>query len=254
MRITKFVILTDQRSGSTWLVDILNSHPEVIAFSELFIENTKKNKPTWAGEKDVLLWRAYIRKSKSIFKHLRPFSCLRYLNYIYAYKQSINAIGFKLMYHQLWHCPEILVYLLLKKAKVVHLIRSNILDVIISKEASLIRGSFHSINNVSQVQVKLNTSNLLKRLRWLDTKIKLAKRIFSCSGVPYIEVEYEKLKSNPSSFNDILNFLGIEPGKQKLETPLRKLSKGSHMEIIANYEEVKKALKNTKYYDLLNQK
>lgn len=252
MRITKFVILTDQRSGSTWLVDILNSHPEIIAFSELFLENTTKDKPTWAGEKDILLWQAYIKKGKTIFDRFRPFSCFRYLSYVYSYKENVNAIGFKLMYHQLWHSPEVLVYLLLKKIFVVHLIRRNILDVILSKEALLIRGSFHSFDKVGQVQVKLNTSNLLKRLEWLDTKIKLAKKLFSCSGVPYVEVDYEKLKSNPSSFNDILNFLGIEPAKQKLETSLRKLSKGSHMEIITNYEEVRNTLKDTKYDDLLD--
>ena len=252
MGITKFIILTTQRSGSTWLVDMLNNHPNIVAFSELFLENAAKDKPTWAGEKDILLRQAYLRKSKGILKRFRPFSCFRYLGYVYSYKGSVNAIGFKLMYSQLWHCPEILVYLLLNKVCIIHLIRINILDVILSKEASLIRGSFHSFDNVGQVQVNLNTSNLLDRLRWGNRKIKLAKRLFSCSGLPYIEVEYQELLSKSRKFDDMLNFLGIEKGKQKLETPLKKVNRESHMEMIANYEEVRRILKDTKYYDLLD--
>lgn len=256
MAITKYIILATQRSGSTWLVDMLNSHKEIISYSELFLKNAAKDKPTWAGKKDILLRQAYLRKTnKGIFQRFRPFSCFRYLDYVFhSYNEGINSIGFKLMYNQLLNFPEILVYLLFNRVYIIHLIRRNILDIILSKEAILMRGSHHSIENVNQVQVKLNTSNLLDRLRCGDRKIKLGTLLFYCLGLPYIEVEYEKLKSNPSIFNDILNFLGIEPKKEKLETSLKKLNKGSHMEIISNYEEVRNTLKDTKYYDLLDQK
>lgn len=253
MGITKFIIIAHPRSGSTWLVDMLHSHPEIISCSELFYSFSIKDKPTWSGEKDILLKQAYLRNSKGIFKRLRPFSCFRYLDYVYSYKESVNAIGFKVIYPQLWHSPETLVYLLRNKVYVVHLIRSNILDIILSWDVSKVRRVAHSFRNVGQVQVTLNTSNLLDRLKWVDTKIKLAKRLFSYSRLPYIEVEYEKLLSKYSKFDDLLNFLGIEGGKQKLETPLKKLRRGSHKEIIANYEEVRRTLKSTKYYNFLNQ-
>jgi len=197
MGITKFIIFNNQRSGSTWLVDMLNSHPEIIVYSELFLRNVKKDKPTLIGEKDIFLRKAYLKKSKGIFNRFRPFSCFRYLGYIYSVKKSVNAIGFKLLYDQFLYFPEILVYLLLNKISVVHLIRSNILDVILSREAVSIRRSFHSFDNVGKVQVNLNTSNLLNKLRRGDRRIKLAKRLFSGSGLPYIEVEYEELISNP---------------------------------------------------------
>ena len=41
MDITKFVILSQARSGSTWLVNMLNSHPNVLAFGEYL--------SSWAG-------------------------------------------------------------------------------------------------------------------------------------------------------------------------------------------------------------
>jgi LPS sulfotransferase NodH len=253
MGITKFIIIAHPRSGSTWLVDMLDSHPAIVSCSELFFSYAIKDKPTYSGEKDILLKQAYLRKSKGVFKRLRPFSCFRYLDYVYSYGKNVSAIGFKVIYGQLWHSPETLVYLLRHKVYVVHLIRSNILDLILSWDASRVRRVMHSFSDVGQFQVNLDTSNLLNRLKWADTKIKFAKLLFSNFRLPYIEVEYEKLLSKYSKFDDLLNFLGIERGKQKLETPLKKLRKGSHKEIIANYEEVKLILKGTKYYNFLNQ-
>ena len=35
-RQTTFVLLTTQRSGSGWLVDLLDDHPAIVAYDELF--------------------------------------------------------------------------------------------------------------------------------------------------------------------------------------------------------------------------
>ena len=42
MDITRFVVLSQARSGSTWLVNMLNSHPNVLAFGEYL--------SSWAGD------------------------------------------------------------------------------------------------------------------------------------------------------------------------------------------------------------
>gem|GEM_PF-3850238 len=46
----KFVVLTTQRSGFTWVIEMLNSHPCVVTYSELFLE-TSKERPVWGGLK-----------------------------------------------------------------------------------------------------------------------------------------------------------------------------------------------------------
>ena len=38
---TRFVILTTQRSGSTWLVDVLNNLSNVATYGELFLPETR---------------------------------------------------------------------------------------------------------------------------------------------------------------------------------------------------------------------
>ncbi|MDY7038162.1 MAG: sulfotransferase [Thermodesulfobacteriota bacterium] len=254
MHTKKFIILTTQRTGSTWLVDMLNSHPEIITFSELFLENAWRDNPTWAGERHILMRKAYFRKNKGMLKRLRPFSSFKYLQYVYSLKDSANAIGFKLMYNQLWHFPEILLYLHFNRIYIVHLIRSNLLDVIVSKRAAFIRHSCHSFDKVAQVRVTLDTFNLVKILKWSDRKIGFAKRLFASSRLPYLEVEYEELRSKPSKLHDLLRFVGVNPQNHKLKTSLKKLNRGSHMEIIANYERVRRTLKHTKYYPLLDQR
>ena len=71
----KFVMLTTQRSGSTWVIDMLNSHPRVVAYSELFLE-TSKERPVWGGAKDVLLYNADRRRhgGHSLTSFLLPYT------------------------------------------------------------------------------------------------------------------------------------------------------------------------------------
>lgn len=42
-KITKFCVITTQRSGSAWLITLLDSHPELQAFREIFINDKKKD-------------------------------------------------------------------------------------------------------------------------------------------------------------------------------------------------------------------
>ena len=42
---TPFVILTAPRTGSSWLVDSLNNHPQVVAHSELFVSEAREFEP-----------------------------------------------------------------------------------------------------------------------------------------------------------------------------------------------------------------
>ena len=100
----KFVILSTQRSGSTWVADILNGMDEVKVYGELLLPQIR----TWdIGEVD---FPRYVEYEK---RNIRPFSAFKYLNELYA--QSSN-VGFKLMYSQLQQLPESFVYLLLKKS------------------------------------------------------------------------------------------------------------------------------------------
>jgi len=251
-KVTKFVLASTQRSGSTWVIDVLNSHPAVGAFEELFLKG--KESLVWAGAKDVQPWHVYwVKRQSPMLSVLRPYFHFKYLGKVYTSEESaIDAIGFKLMYGQLWHHPEILAYMRLNKVHIIHLVRENWLDVILSYEARKIRGVAHAYGKVEKVRIHLETSSLLDRLEWQESKIQWARRILSRIGLPYLEIAYEDLLSKETRFSTILDFLGIHSDQQDLKGSLEKLNRGSHQELIENYDSVQRILKDSKYNGLLH--
>ena len=248
----KFILLSTQRSGSTWVIDMLNSHPQVKAYEELFLENWKE-KPTWAGAKDIFTWNAYWSNRKAALNELiKPYFYFKYLGRVYTSRNvSLKAVGFKVMYSQIRHHPPLFFCLLLHRISVVHLIRKNYLDVILSERAVVMRDMPHSYDRVDEVKIYLDPSNLLSILRWKERKVNWSKAIFSRLGLPYIEVTYENLVSGDEKFDNILNFLGIDKGSEILRTSLRKMNKGTHKDLIENYEEIRNLLEGTRYISLI---
>ena len=251
----KFVVLTTQRSGSTWVIDMLNSHPCVVAYSELFLE-TSKERPVWSGAKDVLLYNAYRRRhgGHSLTPFKNPSLCFGYLDDIYTSgEKTIRSIGFKLMYGQLCqHLFCLLPYLLIKRVAIIHLVRLTFLDVVLSEEAVRIKNTAHAREEVHQVQMALDPDTLLKRLGKKAKKVGWARRIFSHLGLPYLEVSYEDLAAGRVGFEALLEFLGITSDCEALDSSFKRLNKGTHRDLIENYDEVAALLAGTPYAHLLD--
>jgi hypothetical protein len=120
--VANFIVLSTQRSGSTWVVDMLNSHPRVLAYSELFMHGGE-GKPKWGREQDLPYWQTYARGKHRITK---PYWLWRYLGQAYRERPGIDAVGFKLMYSQLTRISRPLMPALwLKRVRIIHLIRRN---------------------------------------------------------------------------------------------------------------------------------
>jgi hypothetical protein len=118
-----FVVLTTQRSGSVWLMSTLNSLKDVTAHGELLLPRSRSRDLRWDSD------FARPRYIESGLRSPRPFSLFSYLNGLY---RTPGTVGFKLMYSQLRRYPETLAYLIARRIRVVHLVRENHLDVLIS--------------------------------------------------------------------------------------------------------------------------
>ncbi|MUL39022.1 Stf0 family sulfotransferase [Gloeocapsopsis dulcis] len=251
---SKFILVTTQRSGSTWVIDMLNSHPEIAAYGELFLNNGKGT-PAWCGEKDIVFWNTYFENIKFPGKKIiKPLFIFNYLNQVYSQKYFIKSVGFKLMYQQMSkYRYGLLAYILFNKVSIIHLIRANHLDVILSQSAACVRGVYHSRDreNIEDVKINLDTLELVDRLKQQEKQICKAKNWYSNLGLPYMEVTYEDLATNKSTFNKILDFIGIEHQAMKLSSSLKKINPKSHAELIANYESVKATLQATHFYQFL---
>jgi LPS sulfotransferase NodH len=246
--VTKFVVLSTQRSGSTWVVDMLNSHPRVVAYSELFMHGGE-GRPTWGTEQDLLYWQTFIAE-KGGGRLARQYWLWHYLGRAFAARPGIDAVGFKLMYSQLTRISKPLMPALwVKRARIIHLIRRNALDVVLSKEAGEARrGVLHARDGqaVESVRVRLSTEDLLKRMTAHDRAVAGARVRFKRVGVPYQEVVYEDLvQDEQAEFDALFRFLEVEP--QPVSSSLQKVNPTAHEELIENYGEVRDALADTPF-------
>lgn len=245
---TRFVVLSTQRSGSTWVVDMLTSHPRVVAYSELFMHGGKGT-PSWGQEQDLPYWQTFIREQGGS-RLTRPFQLWRYLDRAFEERPGVDAIGFKLMYSQLTRIAKPLMPALwLKRVRIIHLMRRNALDVVLSKEAGEARrGVLHARDgqSVESVRVQLGTDDLLERLTAHERQIEGARVRFKRVGIPYTEVVYEDLVANEEEgFDSLFRFLDVQP--EPVSSSLQKVNPTSHEELIENYGEVRDALEGTKF-------
>jgi LPS sulfotransferase NodH len=244
---TKFLVLTNNRSGSTWLMSTLNSHPQVTAQGELFLPRPRVAEKRW--DSDFALPR-YI-ETRFGWAAVRPFTVFSYLNRLY---RMPGAVGFKLMYLQLAQYPEILGYLVWRRIPIVHLVRRNHLDVVVSYAVKAKIGRAHLLSGDKtprDLTIDLDTRTLIRQLNWLRRQQAYARRLLRLCRLRHMEVAYDDLVRDPAQFEGVLDFLGIPANQYALQSRLERIRGGGHRDVIANYEAVRNALASSEFAELL---
>ncbi|HID52627.1 MAG TPA: hypothetical protein EYP41_11400 [Anaerolineae bacterium] len=244
MKAINFVILTTQRSGSTWLVDVLDGCIDTAVYGELFLPEKMK-------------WQAGSSDFPQFFearRGMRPLATFAYLNRLYG---RPGHIGFKLMYSNLRRYPEILPYLCWRRLPVVHLVRRNVLDVMISAEMAQAKGQWH-VTAVDPVpaatrQIWLDPQTLPRRLQRLQKKTAANRRWLRACRLPHLEISYEALLTDPMQFDRIFQFLGLAAGKTRPQSGFAKIRQAGYAAEISNYAEIKETLAGTKFSRLLEE-
>lgn len=243
-----YVVLTSPRSGSTWLISILNQLPGCTAYGELFLSRKRKpNGTTWDDE-------FYYPRFIEVFpqnKLMRPLQVFQYLNRLYREK---GAVGFKLMYAHLAKFPELMLYLRLQKVHVIHLVRRNSLDVVISQAINRKVHKAHRLSGegpTDPIQVDLKLENLVRRLDRKQKKALLVRNAIRRAGLPVLEIAYEDLVENPSSLKSICEFLSLPQPQVLPESKFVKNRQKSQADVVRNYAEVQAVLSGTPYIEWL---
>lgn len=252
----KFILLSTQRSGSSWVIDLLNSHPEIRAMSELFLGyETESGRPRWAGDTNILMWIPYTAKHRQFFHRIARYGLyFKYLNEEVFYpRPGYRAIGFKLMYDQMRQHSMLFAYIKSHRVAIVHLIRRNHLDVVLSEKASHLRKMHHmkTGGEVPPIKLTVDPAELLVALEEKDRNLRKAQHTYAHLGLPYTELYYEDLLKDVSRINDVLDFLIPNIRMVNLSSSLRKLNPIEHRNIITNYPEIRTALSETKFCSLL---
>jgi LPS sulfotransferase NodH len=254
-----FVLLSAQRTGSSWVQEMLNSHPRISAYTELFLPNAR-GYPVWEPS-DVEFARSYLERESAwprvLTKHLKTLTYLKQF-----WRNHERVVGFKFMYRHALYFPEVLPYVALQRISVIHLVRWNLLDVVISEELARRDGVYHAVAEdrpriPSAIQVAeerrpprtltLSPSRVLTRLKLLSREVSVMRAWLRVTGTPTLETRYEDLVSHPESFRRLLAFLGVEQGATELHSALRKVNARPQREVVANYDELRDALVGTRF-------
>lgn len=244
----KFCVITTPRSGSTWLATLLDSHPQIKSFEEPFI--WRADRPNWT-DTDFPTYYDY----KNSEQQQSPFTLFRYLNILHSYKSEtdFDIIGFKIMYNQIQENPEVMLKLLLDNYRIIHLIRQNYLDVIISRAA---KKQYHLAHS-SQVQTKtkqvvINTSYLIKDLDRCTRNNKIFSLLLKIIPLKVLEITYESMQQD---YNQVLcsvaDFLDVSSDSITFKSDLKRINKGKYSDKISNYDEVLETLSGSTYMRFL---
>jgi LPS sulfotransferase NodH len=238
-----FIILSTQRTGSSWLLDLLAKLEGCECHGELLLPEPVETEPI-AGSSD---YRRYIEVRYSHWLGVRPLSLFSYLNDLYERKGSI---GFNVMYSQLRKHPEILVYLSTKWIRVVHLVRENLLDTVISSKLAAKSGRSHDAvdgESTEDSRVHLDPIETIEYIRRLERKVDLMARILGAGRLRRTLCLYEDLVRNPETFRCLAEFLLLPGYREMPKSSLVKRQRRPHEESIRNYGEIEKVLTKNGY-------
>lgn len=245
---TPFVLFTTQRSGSTWVASVLNGFDDVVVHDELLLRRRRSTEPRWDSE---FAYPRYV-ETRGRYGRLRPVSVFSYLNALYA---SDRWVGFKLMYSDVKAYPEVLPYLLARRMRVVHLVRRNHLDVLISFAVKRDIGKAHILaaeDRPQALSIELDTTSLLGDLERLQRKHGVARRLLELGRFKHLEIAYEDLVRDPSTFRELLRFLDIPSTDDVAGSNIVRTRQGTQSDVLSNYDDVRRTLAGSKFADLLD--
>lgn len=221
MRLT-FVILCLGRTGSTHLQSLLDSHPDVRCFGELFTHNA--------------------HTFDDVFLASEHDDAVEYLREVTGSVEE-PVVGFKLPVNSIRAHEQVLEIFRQPSLRVIRLSRRNLLALYVSRRllaTTRVPQSTHG--SYGETRLRLDPQQALgafRRMeeheRWLDD---LAE------GHPTFALAYEDLIGG-SGLDGLQGFLGVEP--RPLESHFEKLRTRPLEETVENWDELVEALRGTRY-------
>jgi LPS sulfotransferase NodH len=234
-----FVVISTQRTGSTWFIDLFQNCENTEGHQELFYRFPRTSPP----ESGFNEYGRYCELNPKGIRGLRPFSVWRYLSNLYV---RPGTVGFKLQYSHFKRFPEILLFLRLKKIKVIHLVRANSLDIVISQELFHHTGTSHATSGgtVRDVRFSLDPTDCIQRIIKIEKKRLYTRKFLSILFPDHLEISYESLVDDNKQFCRVVDYLRLTKKHDELNSSLVKRQTSDRRELIDNFQEIEDALKD----------
>ncbi len=247
---TKFVVFTTPRTGSSLLVKTLDKHPEIFCAGELFFFKGD----IYHNESRYHFWRFSFLNNKInyLINYPKLFLTLTgFLNRFYASDSELQAKGFKLMHFQTYYIPGIFDYLKKNNIKVIVLIRKNVLRNTLSDLRARTTRVYHN-DHEGQVAVipkfKVDIDELGKKMKQIEGFDKQLE--VSTSNLNRKIVYYEDFENWEKTISDILNYLNVT--NIPLPPASKKLNPDKLEDMIENFGEIKTWLHKNDYNKYLD--
>lgn len=240
----KFIIFGIQRTGTIYLMRILDSHPQIFCIGEAFQDiDTPCH-----HQVQIPRFQTFIKKSiihRALFLIQRRRLVYEYLDNIYT-SLSSDAFGFKLMLNQYENYPELSEYLKTRNYRIIHLIRKNLLKTHISQIRASRTGVYVARKLQRQIKINIPTNSLLYSLTDLKRKNLAIENYIKNLKLPCFTVYYENLQQNNNELNLILEYLEVDDTVD-LSPKTKKITSDDLSTVVENYDEVVAILKNSQH-------
>lgn len=243
-RPTAFVVLTSPRTGSSWLIDLLDSHPRITAYAELLLPADTSPPPDY-GCRDLPRFAATLGSRRRIT--LVP-ERIRYLRRLFAPRAGIDAIGFKLMHRHVRAHPGLLPFLVVRRTRVINLVRENVLEQLVSWQTAVARGRFKSYSGdpLVEVSVHVDVQELSARLARREQRRARSRRALARHRLRWLDLSYEHILASPEeALGRVVDFLGVQPRVWPASSTLVRMNTGSWRASVENANEIEAALAGT---------
>jgi len=244
----RFIILGEGRSGSNFLRGLLNSHPQTVAFGELFRFADSIGWEFPAHDRYLSTPRliSLSQKTPAAFLETEVFRC---------FPGTIRAVGFKLFYYHAESGPRNEVWSYLEEhrdVRVIHIKRWNVLRAFLSLRKAFLTNRWTEANGAppDTLSVFLDYEECRHRFALADDVKGRYDALFR--DHPRIEVVYEELERNhEGEMVRVQEFLGLD------RHPVRPLTyKQAGMPLaqaISNYADLKKAFASTRWSEFFDE-
>jgi len=228
----RFVVFAQGRTGSTVLVDLMNSHPDIFMFGEIMQYNVIKN----------------LRNPRKWAEGLATLS-----------RQPVA--GFKVKVYQLEKTQrqdpgKVLNDLHEGGWKIIYLRRTNLLRHAISDLRSEKTGHFHSTPGGAaprgtRLKIDVSWDELVQHIEFREEC--LEKEHAALAGLPYLTIEYEQNLMGEDAQRDTMNrvyeFLGVP--SHDASTGFKKVTSKNIGDDVANFDDLTARLEASGYAQYL---
>jgi LPS sulfotransferase NodH len=243
----KAIILTSQRSGSTFLGRCLDSHPSIESRGELLVGGEVVAPRPLRGRRTLTKLYRYAA--------VRAWDPVSIIERCYEREQA-PVVVFRAMYNHVDNRPVRAYLMAHEEIRVIHLRRDNLLKQHVSK---LLLGAKrerswqpHTDHKIPVASVKVSAEGAIKDMQRVRGNFIEFERLLSAHR--RIELVYERMYNGQTLSHEawakLAELLEIEPAK--LAADLVKMNPDELRPMVTNYDELAAALAGTEFERFLD--